>query len=171
MGDGGKIHDPGRFLCGVAGLIRNRSGAYLLMRRSASSDFGGAVWECVTGRVNQGEGFEDALHREVREETGLTVRIVTMVGLSHFHRGERRPENELQGVIFGCEVDGPDADPTLSDEHDEYRWMAADNAVDFLTEPDAGTRWLRSTISRAEALWSIAPDAWGDVHRQGVTLR
>ena len=53
----------------------------------------------MTGRVNQGESIEQALHREVQEETGLRVEIETFVGLSYFYRGDPVPENELQGVV------------------------------------------------------------------------
>ena len=80
---------PGRFLAGVAALIRNERQEYLMMKRDPERDFGGGVWECVTGRVDQGEGFEDALHREVMEETGLCVKIETIVGTSHFLPMER----------------------------------------------------------------------------------
>ena len=33
------------------------------MKRGAARDFGAESWECVTGRVNQGESIEQALHR------------------------------------------------------------------------------------------------------------
>ena len=87
------IQDPGHFLAGIAAIIRRSSGVYLLLRRSSDRDVGAGVWECVTGRVNQGEGFEEALHREVTEETGLRITIETFIGLSHFYRGEASPEN------------------------------------------------------------------------------
>ena len=59
----GKAQNPGHFLVGIAGLIRNSEGDYLLMKRGAARDFGAESWECVTGRVNQGESIEQALHR------------------------------------------------------------------------------------------------------------
>jgi len=163
------IQEPGRFLAGIAGLIQNRKGAYLLMKRASSRDFGSGVWECVTGRVNQGEGFEEALHREVAEETGLRVHIETIVGLSHFYRGNADPENELQGVAFACTIVG-DERVIRSSEHSEQRWMTADEALRFLTSTDPGTIWLRKTIERAEALRAIQPEGWGDIYGQGVTL-
>ena len=164
-----KAHSPGRFLAGIAGLIRNDAGEYLLMRRAAQRDFGGEIWECVTGRVNQGEGFEAALHREVMEETGLRVSITSFVGLSHFYRGEAIPENELQGVVFGCRTLG-DAEVRRSDEHDAHRWMTGQDALAFLTAEDAGTVWFRNTIKRSEALLAIQPSGWDAIHASGVTL-
>jgi 8-oxo-dGTP diphosphatase len=164
-----KQHSPGRFLAGIAGLIRDGQGQYLMLRREAARDFGGEVWECVTGRVNQGEGFEEALYREVMEETGLRVKIESIVGLSHFYRGERIPENELQGVVFGCRILG-DSEVERSDEHDAHRWMSGQEALAFLTAEDAGTVWFRKTIERSEALLDVQPEEWGAIRALGVTL-
>lgn len=55
------VQNPGYFLAGIAGLLRNAADEYLLLKRSDDRDFGASIWECVTGRVNQGEGFEEAL--------------------------------------------------------------------------------------------------------------
>lgn len=164
-----KVQNPGHFLAGIAGLIRNRSGAYLLMKRSEDNDFGAEVWECVTGRVNQHEGFEAALHREVKEETGLDVSIDLIVGLSHFYRGEITPENELQGVAFGCRIVGEEK-VVRSSEHTEHRWMSGDDALTFLTERDPGTLWLRQTIQRAEVLYAAQSEEQAKAHASGVTL-
>ena len=64
---------------------------YLLLRRADDRDFKGGSWECVTGRVDQGESYEQALHREVREEIGATVQIEFLIATTHFYRGEPRP--------------------------------------------------------------------------------
>ena len=163
------IHSPGHFLAGIAALLRNRVGEYLLMKRAADRDFNSEVWECVTGRVNQGEGFEEALHREVMEETGLRVRVDILIGLSHFYRGERDPENELQGVIFGCSIVG-DETAHRSPEHTGHQWVSAQRALEFLTATDSGTLWLRQTIERSEVLYSMLPEGWADVSAAGVTV-
>jgi 8-oxo-dGTP diphosphatase len=163
------VQDPGRFLAGIAGLIRNGAGEYLLLKRNAERDFGAEIWECVTGRVNQGEGFEAALHREVMEETGLRVQIDTIVGLSHFYRGDAVTENELQGVAFGCSILG-DAIVAQTPEHAEHRWMSGQDALAFLTATDPGTVWFRTTIQRAEDLYAIMPPDWPGIHATGITL-
>ena len=165
----GKKQSTGHFLAGIAGLIRNSAGEYLLMKRIGQRDFGPDVWECVTGRVNQHESFEEALHREVMEETGLRVRIEALIGLTHFYRGGRVSENELQGVVFGCQIVGAE-NIVQSDEHSEYRWMSAEDALQFLTSRNPGTLWFRTTIERAEALYSKMPTGWADLHGSGVTL-
>ena len=95
----------GHFYAGIAAVIRSpETRQYLLLRRSEQKDYARGVWECVTGRVDQGEGFEDALRREVREELGVEVQIDYILGTTHFYRGVPIPENELVGVIYLCSL-------------------------------------------------------------------
>jgi 8-oxo-dGTP pyrophosphatase MutT (NUDIX family) len=156
----------GRFYGGIAALIRSPAdGKYLLLKRSPAKDFGAGAWECVTGRVDQGEGFEDALHREVREELGVEVDVEYLIGTTHFHRGEARPENELIGVIYCCSLASPES-IRISAEHATYRWVTAGQAVDMLTAPDASTHWIIRVIERAEAIRRRLPPALIDYYRQ-----
>ena len=145
----------GRFSAGVAALVWcPTDGKYLLLQRSESKDFGGGAWECVTGRVDQGEGFTQAVRREVREELGVEVQIDLILGTMHFYRGPATPENELVGVQFCCSL----ADPALiriSAEHSVYRWVTAAEAEGLLP---AG-HWLRRAIRRAEAIRALSPSA------------
>jgi 8-oxo-dGTP diphosphatase len=84
----------GRFYAGIAALIWSpETKQYLLLCRSEQKDYARGAWECVTGRVDQGEGFEDALHREVHEELGVEVQIEHILGTTHFYRGMGYPPN------------------------------------------------------------------------------
>ena len=142
----------GRFYAGVAALIWSpETKEYLLLRRSKQKDFAPEAWECVTGRVDQGEGFEDALHREVQEELNVDVRVEHILGTTHFYRGEPTPENELVGVIYLCSLSDP-ATIRISPEHSEYRWLSPDLALDLLSASDPTTQWARRLIHRAETI-------------------
>ena len=75
----------GRFLAGIGALLRRASdGRYLFLRRSLSKDYAAGDWECVTGRVDQGEGFTEAVHREIYEEVRLRARIEFIIGTTTF---------------------------------------------------------------------------------------
>jgi 8-oxo-dGTP diphosphatase len=150
MGD--KSMAIGHFLAGVATVIYSpESDRYLLLRRSEHKDFGAGIWEVLTGRVDQGEGFEDALHREVHEELNITVRVTYILGTTHFYRGDANPENELVGVVYLCTVDKPYS-ITLSAEHAEFCWLNAQQASELLSAPDPSTQWARRVIERAEII-------------------
>lgn len=143
----------GRFLGGVAGLVYDpAAGRYLLLKRANSKDSGAGEWECVTGRVDQGEGFEQALRREIREEIGCEqVHIDFIIGTTHFYRGAATPDNELLGVKYFCTLDGR-AQVRLSDEHSEARWLTAGEIRALLP----GDHWLVETVTMAEAFRQLA---------------
>lgn len=152
----------GRFYAMVGALLRRPSdGKYLVLRRSPDKDFASDAWECVTGRVDQGEGFPDAVHREVREELGVEVRIDFIVGLAHFYRGDERAENEIVGVQFCGTLENPEG-ICPSWEHAEHRWISAEEADDLFPEP----HWLGRTIRRAEIMRSLSSPELLNYHRQ-----
>ena len=148
----------GRFYAGVGALIWHPGTArYLFLRRAGSKDFGAGAWECVTGRVDQGEGFEEALYREVREELGVAVVADFLVGTTHFYRGAPRPEDELLGLVYCCTLDNPAA-ILLSAEHEEARWLSAAEARALLGG-EAQSGWLLRALVRAERLRQQLPPA------------
>jgi len=145
----------GRFYAGVGALLWCPSTRkYLILRRSADKDFGGETWECVTGRVDQGEGFSEAVRREVREELGIEAQVDLLLGVMHFYRGEASPENELVGVYFCCTIANPE-EIRLSWEHSEARWVTAEEAGQLLPS----SHWLAEMIRRAESLRQLLPPA------------
>lgn len=145
----------GRFQCGIAALLYHVSTkTYLLLRRSSHRDFGSDEWECVTGRVDQGESFETALRREVQEEVGIQIQIDFIIGTTHFYRGQSIPENELLGVKYACTVENPDT-LVISVEHDEARWLTAGEIYQLLPSP----HWLHQTVQRAEFMRNALPAA------------
>jgi 8-oxo-dGTP diphosphatase len=154
----------GRFIAGIGALIRDAdSGRYLILRRSAQKDYGADDWECVTGRVDQGESFTEALHREVMEEMGVEVQIDFFLQTTHFYRGEEKPENELVGVLYRCSIQDPEA-VKISWEHSELRWVTAGEAVVLLPKG----HWLLALILQAETLQGMIPAELLDYYRRSV---
>lgn len=72
-GDAAAPHVP----C-VGALVRDGAGRLLLVRRA--NEPGRGLWSLPGGRVEPGESAEQALVREVREETGLLVTVGPLVG-------------------------------------------------------------------------------------------
>ena len=58
----------------VAGVIR-KGGRILIDQRNPDGLLGG-LWEFPGGKVEPGEGLQDALRREVREELGIEIRVL-----------------------------------------------------------------------------------------------
>lgn len=58
--------------CGVA-IIRNGK-EFLIAQRNADDSFG-SFWEFPGGKKNSDETFEECVVREVKEETGIDIRV------------------------------------------------------------------------------------------------
>lgn len=130
----------------VAALIRRSiDGKYLMLKRAQSKDYAPGQWECITGRVEQGESIVEALYREVKEETNIIVRAVDQLGFGHFYRGASQAENEVQMVYTLCQTqDGQSL--TMSDEHSDYRWGSPDELAPHLHQG----HFLLELLNRAE---------------------
>jgi len=145
----------GRFLAGIGALVWHPpTQTYLLLRRGGQRDFQAGQWECVTGRVDQGEGFAAAFARELREEIGVAgeaAQFEFFIGTTHFYRGAAAPENELVGLLACFSLANRDS-IQASDEHSEYCWLTAAEATALLPE----NHWLVGVIQRAETVRRLA---------------
>lgn len=98
-------------------LIVDEEGRVLLLRRAAGSRHHAGKWEFPGGKNEPGEEFEDALHRETGEETGLTIELGRVVGAGEGQLPDRRiaylfiESRILAGVV------------KLSAEHDAFAWV------------------------------------------------
>ncbi len=128
----------GLFLVGVSALIE-RDNHILLLRRSLSKDHGAGEWEPVSGRVETGETPVDAVMREVMEETGLRINVITPFDTFSFRR---KPDfQELIGISFYCTyVSG---ELTLSDEHSEARWVPLDSLLHADVTPPIHSAFIK----------------------------
>ena len=66
----------GKLRLGVSAILFDREGKFLLTRREDNGQ-----WCLPGGAVEAGESLAEACEREVREETGLQVRVKRLVGV------------------------------------------------------------------------------------------
>ena len=88
----------------------------LLLRRSPASKNNPGKWEFPGGKMDPGESFDEALIREVREETGLEVRLTKPVDTAM----SVLPDRCVVYLFMLAEAE-PGA-VLLSHEHDQYTW-------------------------------------------------
>lgn len=102
----------------VGAVIPNAEGKVLLLHRAAD-DYLGGLWELPSGGVDAGETLTEALHREVAEETGLTV---TAIGtyLGHFDYLSKIGKKTRQ-FNFTARV-AHASDTVKLTEHDAHLW-------------------------------------------------
>ena len=107
--------------------------AVLLLRRVP--DFPGR-WELPGGSVEEGETLEAALLREVREETGLTVRVGRPFYASTFEAdGQEGGRVTVVAIEFLCSVPSREAVRLSPDEHDGFAWAREEEGVGFPIVP------------------------------------
>ncbi|MEV4473700.1 NUDIX hydrolase [Nonomuraea salmonea] len=112
-----------KFMVGVTGVVRDRDGRVLLLRHRFWSEE--RPWGLPTGGAKRGETFEQTVVREVREETGLEVRVGELVLLKSGFR--LRME-----VAYAAEYAGGGTLRLNAMEILEARWCAPDDLPDGL---------------------------------------
>lgn len=124
----------GKFMVAVGAMIENKlSGKILLLKRAETADYLPGIWEDMGGRIKQFEEPEEALRREVREETGLEIEILKPLAVFHDYRGERIAENELLIITYWCKARSDQV--ILSEEHSAYQWVSPEEALELAEHP------------------------------------
>ena len=105
----------------VAGLVVNDKGEILLIKSPRRG------WEYPGGMVEPGESLEDALIREIREETGVSAEIAGFVGIC------KNLGTDSVNIDFICRYIGGEL--TESSESTAVRWVKRADALSMVTFP------------------------------------
>ncbi len=98
---------------------------YLLLKRVESR---GGFWQPITGGVRRGETMEQALCREILEETGVTT-ISRIIKTGYAFESE--DQGHYKEHVFGVQVP-QETGIHLSRKHDEFRWLMFEDAMSML---------------------------------------
>lgn len=109
----------------AASAVIFRDAKILLVRRAR--DPGRGRYSLPGGRVEWGETLEQAVHREVAEETGLTVTIIGLAGI----REVMPASGGGHFVVLSYAARWTGGEVMLNDEHDGFEWVAPDDAPKF----------------------------------------
>lgn len=101
----------------VRAIIQNDQGQCLLIRRSGACRNFVGKWEWPGGKTDDGETFESALLREIREETGLNVELKGVAGAFGMEM------DKIRVAVLCMEAVPVAGTLTLSDEHDDHAWV------------------------------------------------
>ncbi|MDD4785025.1 MAG: NUDIX hydrolase [Candidatus Shapirobacteria bacterium] len=103
------------------GLIK-KDNKFLVTHRSSINDYMPNIWDIPGGTIEFGEKAIDALNREIKEETGLTVDVGNFIFCYDFLSN---PERYQFQMVYECEYKNGDVklDPQ---EHDDFKWVTLD---------------------------------------------
>ncbi len=113
---------------GVSAIIYDDNGKlfFLILRRVKNW----RGWEFCKGKAEDGEKIEEALAREVSEETGLSkAKLIQKIGTRTVHDGN----NDYPFEVFLVEASMNIPINIKKTEHDTYLWADEETALEKLT--------------------------------------
>ena len=107
---------------GVKVLLKNSEGKYLLLKRSPEKyPEVENPWDIVGGRIDPGISLFENLKREVKEETSLSLekepRLVAAQDIL------KVADRHVIRLTYIGDIEG---EPTLDEDHSEYKWFTVD---------------------------------------------
>lgn len=132
---------PPRRLVAAAAIVDDLTAPRLLLaaRRSSPPALAGQ-WEFPGGKVEPGESAEAALHREIAEELGVTLRLGSR--LAGPDDGDWPILDGLAMRVWLARL--AEGEPTALADHDDLRWL---DHAEWLSVP-----WLAPDVPIVEAL-------------------
>ena len=127
------VHKPMSIRQVTSAIIFDDSKKILLEKRSDNGH-----WGLPGGAVDIGESVEDAVIREVLEETGLKVRRIRLVGIysdpKNYTIASYPDGNVVQGVVICFECEKESGDLQMSSESTDIGYFETDSLPDDTLE-------------------------------------
>jgi len=105
------------FHLAVRAIIRDERDRCLLLRRSSACKHFVGTWEWPGGKAERGEEVDEAVRREVREETALEIELKGVAGSYGIEMAR------LRIAVLCMEARCTGGTLLLSEEHDESAWV------------------------------------------------
>lgn len=118
---GKRIGKEGRIRLGCSAVIFDEAREKVLLTKRADN----GLWCLPGGGVDPGESVEETIIREVQEETGLTIRVVRLVGVYSDPDSlvVYNEQTAVQIVALNFETEIIGGEPGLSDETSDWGYF------------------------------------------------
>ncbi len=124
-----KLIGPRKIILNCAGALIVKEDKILLQRRTDNGK-----WGFIGGLVEMNETYEQAALREIREETGLEVRLENFLGIFHNHNmvwSNGDAAHVISAMYTARIVSG---EPRIDEESYELRFFGADEMPELFAE-------------------------------------
>lgn len=127
---------PGDYHLTVLGVIRIPDGRFLITQRVMTKSWAPGCWEVSGGGVMAGETSEEAVRREVMEETGLDIANATGGGYQFSYRRDNPDEGDNYFVdIYRFDMDIRKVDVHIqTQEASGFRFASAEEIEKLASE-------------------------------------
>ena len=118
-----------KIILNCAGAIIEKEGKILFQRRSDNGK-----WGLIGGLLEMNETYEEAALREVREETGLEIRLTSFLGIFHNHDmvWSNGDQAHVLSALFTAEI--VSGEPRIDEESLELRFFGPDEIPEMFAE-------------------------------------
>jgi uncharacterized protein (TIGR00730 family) len=106
-----------KYVVGVVVIIE-KGGKLLALRRTKKEEASPGVWENIAGKVESDEDLLGAVHREIKEESGLNAEV-DPVSLGIIRT--KRNDDDMFLICYRAKY--LSGEVKLSEEHSEYTWF------------------------------------------------
>lgn len=124
-----KITGPRKLILNCAGALIIRDGKILFQRRTDNGK-----WGLIGGLLEMNETYQEAALREIREETGLEVKLDSFLGIFHNHNmvwGNGDAAHVIAAMFTASIVSG---EPRIDEESYELRFFSKDEIPELFAQ-------------------------------------
>ncbi len=124
-----KVIGPRKIILNCAGAVIVRDNKILFQRRTDNGK-----WGLIGGLVEMNETYEQAALREIREETGLEVKLEHFLGIFHNHNmvwSNGDAAHVIAAMFTASIVSG---EPRIDEESYELRFFGTDELPELFAE-------------------------------------
>lgn len=119
---------------GVIYKIKDNQKWVLIIQRSAD-DHWALMWEYPRGKCDRkGETLIECLKREIKEETGLDVKVEKFLGMFTYIADQGKRLTRCYNYL--CQLLDLNQPVKLSKEHQDYKWISTVGEIELLLHPD-----------------------------------
>ena len=104
---------------------------FLALKNNPDPIHGGGFYYAVTGGVEVGEELEDAVKREIKEETGIK-KILNIRNSGKIYKYNHPGEGDYLCKEYCYLVEVDDEVHHLNEEHVGYKWLKKNDLIDTL---------------------------------------
>lgn len=127
----------------VLGGVIVKDGKILILQRHDNEDIYPGLWELPSGKRNFLESSDDALRREIKEETGLEVFIITPFFVFDYQIAKEEEIRDSTQINFIVQPETGGV-VKLSSEHQSFVWINKDELEMYNL-----TKVIKQTIYKA----------------------